>query len=74
MDGGVGRSAIRLGTRRQALDLSGSARHGVVGVTAFVALVTGRGFVHPRLGEAPDASSSTVTRPRWRFTKSLSIL
>ena len=33
-----------------------------------------RGFVHPRLGEAPDASSSTVTRPRWRFTKSLSII
>ena len=32
------------------------------------------GFVQPRLGEAPDASSSAVTCSRWRSAKSLSLL
>ena len=32
-----------------------------------------RGFVQPRLGEAPDASWSAVTRPRWRSAKTLSL-
>ena len=33
-----------------------------------------RGFVQPRLGKALDAAWLTVTRPRWRFAKPLSLL